>query len=113
MLCGQSSLNNCSVVFPEPLSFPPNSLIGKYLGQNIRSPGKICKKRNVFSQAIIVFFFFLFVLLDQSESKEKNHHMAVALGASFSAVFLLIIVVGLLVWRRYRRNQQIFFDVNG
>lgn len=29
LLCGQSSLNNCSVVFPEPLSFPPNSLIGK------------------------------------------------------------------------------------
>lgn len=76
LLCGQSSLNNCSVVYPEPLSFPPDSLI------------------------------------DQSGSKAKSHHMVIALGASFSAVFLLIIIIGLLVWRRYRCNQQIFFDVN-
>lgn len=76
LLCGQSSENNCSVVYPEPLSFPPDSLI------------------------------------DHSGSGAKSQHMAIALSASFSAVFLIIIVIGLLVWRRYRRNQQIFFDVN-
>lgn len=38
--------------------------------------------------------------------------MAIAFGVSFGAAFLVIIVIGLLVWRRYRHNQQIFFDVN-
>ncbi|CAI9092957.1 OLC1v1028341C1 [Oldenlandia corymbosa var. corymbosa] len=41
----------------------------------------------------------------------NRHHLAVAVGASSGAVFL-IIVIALLVWRRYRHNQQIFFDVN-
>ncbi|KAL0385524.1 UNVERIFIED_CONTAM: protein NSP-INTERACTING kinase [Sesamum radiatum] len=31
---------------------------------------------------------------------------------NFGGAFSIIIVVGLLVWLRYRRNQQIFFDVN-
>ncbi|XP_027151632.1 protein NSP-INTERACTING KINASE 3 isoform X1 [Coffea eugenioides] len=75
LICGQSSEYNCSVVYPEPLSFPPNSVTG--------------------------------------QSGSKSHHMAIAFGVSFGAAFLVIIVIGLLVWRRYRHNQQIFFDVNG
>lgn len=51
--------------------------------------------------------------IDQSDSGTKSHRVAVALGASFGAAFFVIIVVGLLVWLRYRHNQQIFFDVNG
>jgi hypothetical protein len=39
--------------------------------------------------------------------------VAIAFGASFGAAFSTIIVIGLLVWWRYRHNQQIFFDVNG
>ncbi|CDP13189.1 unnamed protein product [Coffea canephora] len=74
LICGQSSEYNCSVVYPEPLSFPPNSVTG--------------------------------------QSGSKSHHMAIAFGVSFGAAFLVIIVIGLLVWRRYRHNQQIFFDVN-
>ncbi|XP_071927849.1 protein NSP-INTERACTING KINASE 3-like isoform X2 [Coffea arabica] len=74
LICGQSSEYNCSVVYPEPLSFPPNSVTGR--------------------------------------SGSKSHHMAIAFGVSFGAAFLVIIVIGLLVWRRYRHNQQIFFDVN-
>ncbi|PIN18986.1 Serine/threonine protein kinase [Handroanthus impetiginosus] len=75
LMCGQTSQNNCSVVYPEPLSFPPDA-------------GK-----------------------DHSESRAK-HHIAVAFGASFGGAFTIVIIVGLLVWWRYRRNQQIFFDVN-
>ncbi|KAL3501165.1 hypothetical protein ACH5RR_035614 [Cinchona calisaya] len=74
LICGQSSEFNCSVVYPEPLSFPTDSVT------------------------------------DQSGAKSR--HLAIAFGASFGAAFLIIMVIGLFVWRRYRRNQQIFFDVN-
>ncbi|GMY26267.1 protein NSP-INTERACTING KINASE 3 isoform X1 [Fagus crenata] len=52
------------------------------------------------------------VLKGQSDSGRKSHNVAVAFGASFSSVFVIILVVGFLVWWRYRHNQQIFFDVN-
>jgi hypothetical protein len=54
-----------------------------------------------------------YVFLGQSDSGRKSHNVAVAFGASFSSVFVIILVVGFLVWWRYRHNQQIFFDVNG
>ncbi|XP_042048967.1 protein NSP-INTERACTING KINASE 3-like [Salvia splendens] len=74
LICGQNQ-NNCSVVYPEPLSFPPDAVKG------------------------------------QSNSGAK-HHVAVTFGASFGGAFFIIAVVGLIFWWRYRRNQQIFFDVN-
>ncbi|XP_059656166.1 protein NSP-INTERACTING KINASE 3-like [Cornus florida] len=76
LICGQSSDNKCSAVYPEPLAFPPDG---------VRA---------------------------QPESGMKRHHMAIAFGSSFSAAFLIIIIVGSLVWWRYRHNQQVFFDVN-
>ncbi|XP_048232995.1 protein NSP-INTERACTING KINASE 3 isoform X2 [Ricinus communis] len=48
----------------------------------------------------------------QSDSGHSGHRIAIAFGASFGAAFSVIIMIGLLVWWRYRRNQQIFFDVN-
>lgn len=30
LICGQGSENNCSAIYPEPLSFPPDSLAGTY-----------------------------------------------------------------------------------
>ncbi|KAK7407241.1 hypothetical protein VNO78_08980 [Psophocarpus tetragonolobus] len=51
-------------------------------------------------------------LKGQSDSGKKSHHVALAFGASFGAAFIIVIIVGFLVWWRYRRNQQIFFDVN-
>ncbi|KAF2292768.1 hypothetical protein GH714_027997 [Hevea brasiliensis] len=51
-------------------------------------------------------------LKGQSDSGTSSHRMAIAFGASFGAAFCIVIVIGLLVWWRYRRNQQIFFDVN-
>ncbi|KAL2519550.1 Protein NSP-INTERACTING KINASE 3 [Abeliophyllum distichum] len=76
LICGQSSENNCSAIYPEPLSFPPDTVKG------------------------------------ESESGVGSHHFAVAFGSSFGAALVVIVVIGLLVWWRYRRNQQIFFDVN-
>ncbi|KAI3720325.1 hypothetical protein L6452_21241 [Arctium lappa] len=76
LLCEHTSENGCSVVFPEPLSFPPDGITG------------------------------------ESSSGEKSRRLAIALGTSFGAVLLLIFVIGLLIWWRYRKNQQVFFDVN-
>ncbi|XP_016548011.1 protein NSP-INTERACTING KINASE 3 isoform X2 [Capsicum annuum] len=76
LICGQGSENNCSAVYPEPLSFPPDSLA------------------------------------DQPGAARKSHRMVVAFVASFSAAFLFIVAIALLLWWRYRHNQQIFFDVN-
>ncbi|KAK9050933.1 hypothetical protein SSX86_027558 [Deinandra increscens subsp. villosa] len=75
LLCEHNSENDCSGVFPEPLSLPPDGNTG------------------------------------ESSSGNKSRHLAIALGTSFGAVFLLILAV-LLIWWRYRKNQQIFFDVN-
>ncbi|KAL8201321.1 hypothetical protein R6Q57_012660 [Mikania cordata] len=76
LLCGQISANNCSNIYPEPLSFPPDGFA------------------------------------DPSSSNGKRHHLIVALGTSFGAVFLILVVIVLLILWRYRKNQQIFFDVN-
>ncbi|KAI4314356.1 hypothetical protein L6164_027274 [Bauhinia variegata] len=46
------------------------------------------------------------------DSGTKSHRVAVAFGASFGAAFIVVIIVGFLVWWRYRHNKQIFFDVN-
>ncbi|KAL4279439.1 hypothetical protein GQ457_03G026260 [Hibiscus cannabinus] len=48
----------------------------------------------------------------QSDNGSKGHHVAVAFGASFGSAFFIILLMALLVWWRYRQNQQIFFDVN-
>nr|XP_043624726.1 protein NSP-INTERACTING KINASE 3-like isoform X2 [Erigeron canadensis] len=76
LLCERTSENDCSVVYPEPLSFPPDGITG------------------------------------ESSSGGKSRHLAIALGTSFGALLLLILIVALLIWWRYRKNQQIFFDVN-
>ncbi|KAI3744635.1 hypothetical protein L1987_57723 [Smallanthus sonchifolius] len=76
LLCEHNSENDCSIVYPEPLSFTPDGITG------------------------------------ESSSGNKSRHLAIALGSSFGAVLLLILVVVLLIWWRYRKNQQIFFDVN-
>ncbi|GJR45111.1 NSP-interacting kinase 3-like protein isoform X1 [Tanacetum coccineum] len=76
LLCEHNSENDCSLVYPEPLSFPPDGITGK------------------------------------SSSGGKNRRLAIALSTSFGGVLVLILVVVLLIWWRYRKNQQIFFDVN-
>ncbi|CAI0405224.1 unnamed protein product [Linum tenue] len=76
LICGPKAENNCSAVFPEPLSLTPEG----------------------FSAA--------------SDATSTSHHVAIAFGASFGAAFAIILIMGLLVWWRYRHNKQIFFDVN-
>lgn len=117
LICGQSSGNNCSAVYPEPLSFPPDSLGGLYIhfhSFHLKVETIKLKETDTGGSAISIVeialsFFFNFI--DQ-RAGSKSHHVAVAFGASF-AVFLVIIVIALVLWWRYRHNQQIFFDVNG
>ncbi|XP_057949335.1 protein NSP-INTERACTING KINASE 3 [Malania oleifera] len=51
-------------------------------------------------------------LRGQSETGTKSHRVAIAFGASFGAAFILVIVIGFFIWRRYGPKQQVFFDVN-
>jgi hypothetical protein len=43
----------------------------------------------------------------------KSHHIATICGVTVGSVAFIAFVVGILLWWRHRRNQQIFFDVNG
>jgi hypothetical protein len=43
----------------------------------------------------------------------KGRRIATICGATVGSVAFAAIVVGMLLWWRHRRNQQIFFDVNG
>jgi hypothetical protein len=62
---------------------------------------------------LLTCFRWDFGFSGQSNSRRKSQHVAMAFGASFGAVFVIILLVRLVVWWRYRHNQQIFFDVNG
>jgi len=42
----------------------------------------------------------------------KGRHIATICGATVGSVAFVTIIVGMLLWWRHRRNQQIFFDVN-
>ncbi|KAJ1282399.1 hypothetical protein BS78_03G048800 [Paspalum vaginatum] len=42
----------------------------------------------------------------------KSRHIATICGATVGSVAFVTIIVGMLLWWRHRRNQQIFFDVN-
>ncbi|KAI3835725.1 hypothetical protein MKX03_033387 [Papaver bracteatum] len=52
-------------------------------------------------------------LKEQPEAGVRTtHHIVIAFSSSIGSVFIVIVVVGFLLWWRYRHNQQIFFDVN-
>jgi len=55
----------------------------------------------------------LLSVLDESGTRTNGHHVALAFAASFSAAFFVFFTSGMFLWWRYRRNKQIFFDVNG
>ncbi|KAJ6799452.1 protein NSP-INTERACTING KINASE 3-like [Iris pallida] len=83
LICGPSSVNDCSNVSLGPVSYPPDDLKGS-LGFSVAAQPGVVRRR----------------------------HVAIALGASVVFVVLMVFVVGLfLLWHR-RQNQQIFFDVN-
>ncbi|URD93277.1 Leucine rich repeat N-terminal domain [Musa troglodytarum] len=55
--------------------------------------------------------------LSNSEStatpgRQRNHKVALALSSSIGFACLIVLVVGLLLWRRQRRMQQILFQVD-
>ncbi|OVA20749.1 Protein kinase domain [Macleaya cordata] len=52
-------------------------------------------------------------LRDQSQTgRTRTHRFAIVFGSSIGSVSLIIFILGLFLWWRYRHNQQIFFDIN-
>ncbi|XVE77428.1 hypothetical protein DITRI_Ditri13aG0061700 [Diplodiscus trichospermus] len=43
--------------------------------------------------------------------RSRSHKVAIALGPSIGCVSLMFVILGVLLWWRQRRNEQIFFDV--
>ncbi|CAA0828332.1 Protein NSP-INTERACTING KINASE 1 [Striga hermonthica] len=46
-----------------------------------------------------------------ASTKSKRRNLGIAIGSSLGCICLLIFVFGLFLWRRYRHDQQKFFDV--
>ncbi|XP_022759962.1 protein NSP-INTERACTING KINASE 1-like [Durio zibethinus] len=44
-------------------------------------------------------------------TRSKSHKIAIAFGSSIGCVSLMFLILGVLLWWRQRRNEQIFFDV--
>ncbi|XWS75398.1 hypothetical protein CRYUN_Cryun01aG0083300 [Craigia yunnanensis] len=42
--------------------------------------------------------------------RSKSHKIAIAFGSSIGCVSLMFLILGVLLWRRQRRNEHIFFD---
>ncbi|OMO52687.1 hypothetical protein COLO4_37039 [Corchorus olitorius] len=43
--------------------------------------------------------------------RSKTHKIAIAFGSSIGCVSLMVLILGLLLWWRQRRSEQMFFDV--
>ncbi|VAH72934.1 unnamed protein product [Triticum turgidum subsp. durum] len=50
--------------------------------------------------------------IQPQQAMSRSHRIAIICGATVGSVAFVAIVVGMLLWWRHRRNQQIFFDVN-
>ncbi|XP_022726587.1 protein NSP-INTERACTING KINASE 3-like isoform X3 [Durio zibethinus] len=112
LICGHKAGNNCSAVFPEPLSLPPAGLEGDYHCVTDAVSFQYFDISLLHYSLIPCLNIWIFDFLAQSDSGSKGHRVAVGFGASFGPAFFIILFIGLLVWWRYRHKQQIFFDVN-
>ena len=56
---------------------------------------------------------YIVVLAALTSAKSKYRKLSLAIGTSVAAICLLAAGFGLFFWRRQRRKQQRFFDVNG
>ncbi|KAG6385733.1 hypothetical protein SASPL_154611 [Salvia splendens] len=86
LICGKNSRNNCSVVYLEPLSFPPEAVKGKY--------------HLIFFHRLCLLIEMMYCLISvsyagQSDSGTKQH-VAMAFGTSFGGAFLIIVVFMIL-----------------
>lgn len=50
--------------------------------------------------------------IQPQQSMARSHRIAIICGATVGSLVFVVIAVGMLLWWRHRRNQQIFFDVN-
>ncbi|KHN30771.1 Protein NSP-INTERACTING KINASE 1 [Glycine soja] len=49
--------------------------------------------------------------LNDTERRKKAHKMAIAFGLILGCLSLIVLGVGLVLWRRHKHKQQAFFDV--
>jgi uncharacterized membrane protein len=61
----------------------------------------------------VLLTFVSFSSAQPQQGMARSHRIAIICGATVGSVAFIAIVVGMLLWWRHRRNQQIFFDVNG
>ncbi|KAE8675762.1 putative LRR receptor-like serine/threonine-protein kinase [Hibiscus syriacus] len=47
----------------------------------------------------------------QPSGRSQSHKIAIAFGSSIGCLSLMFLILGILLWWRRRRNEQIFFDV--
>lgn len=62
---------------------------------------------------LLVWPQFLFAPSAASPGRTRSHKLSLVFGLSVGCVSLVILVFGLFLWWRQRRNQQMFFDVKG
>ncbi|XP_076944826.1 protein NSP-INTERACTING KINASE 3-like [Bidens hawaiensis] len=96
------SYNNFSGVLPN-ISARTFKIIGNPL---------LCEDNSANGCAVVYPEPLAFPPSGESSSGDKSRRLAIALGSSFGAILLIILVIVFLIWWRYRKNQQIFFDVN-
>lgn len=69
---------------------------------------------DTFCIIIVLLIENLFASLDALPSgRKKAHKMAIAFGLSLGCLSLIVLGVGLVLWRRHKHKQQAFFDVKG
>jgi hypothetical protein len=113
MICGAKSGDNCSSVSLDPLSYPPDDLRSELFFLIIHF-----RKYTFITEKIVLSFLLILTHVSFSSAQPqqgigKGRRIATICGATVGSVAFAAIVVGLLLWWRHRRNQQIFFDVNG
>ena len=63
---------------------------------------------------VLMLTAIFFASLDASPSgRKKAHKMAIAFGLILGCLSLIVLGVGLVLWRRHKHKQQAFFDVKG
>lgn len=69
--------------------------------------------------SFVLFYLFVQLIFVSSSSAQpqqgiaRSHRIAIICGVTVGSVAFATIIVSMLLWWRHRRNQQIFFDVNG
>lgn len=116
MICGVKSGDNCSSVSLDPLSYPPDDLKSELVVHCSALGNMLPWQKNGNFLSCVRYSIFISVSFSSAQPQQgmaRSHRIAIICGATAGPVAFVCIAVGMLLWWRHRRNQQIFFDVNG